>query len=314
MKIQTVSPNYNSSIVFKSASDISLQYVYKKHAKFLPKRVFEKIKTILSNDKNEVPKLYELHNDLYKDLFEAKTLEEAKELYPEFKDIKDVTVLCNNRSKAVKAILKIMPLDKFTLNYLKKLYAPTSQDNLVKEYGFTNRNLLSWLNKKLNIKKLDGSYIQLFKMSNEEENLKIAEQSRKAIYANPDAQKNRLEKAAQTHRTLEYREKKRQEMIDFYKRNPDVAKRTGLISKMTWDRCPEIKDALREYTQTLSPYSKRVLSKKVSGAILTSEERRVAFGYYRGFWEKNPELKTLYKERRNQVIEELKKNNLYEIK
>lgn len=303
--------NYNNhGITFASASDITLEYVYKKHSKYLPVRISEKIKSILSDGQKNIPKLYELHNDLYSSLFKATSLEEVKNLYPEFRGIKELTSLGNNRSKALKAIKKIITPEKFTLNYLKKLYTPTSQDNLVREYGFTNRSLLAWLNKKLNIKKLDGSYIKLLKMSQEEENNRISELSRQAIYANPDVQKRRLAKAAETHRTCEYRAKKKQEMIDFYKRNPDVAKRTGLISKMTWDMCPEIKDAMSEYTRSLSPYVKKVLSKKLSGEPLTQEENRVTYGYYRKFWEQNPELRSLYKKRRIQVIEKLKKENI----
>lgn len=303
--------NYNNQgITFSSASDITLEYVYTKHSKYLPLRISEKIKSILSDKSKDVPKLYELHNDLYSGLFNATSLEEVKKLYPEFRGIRELTSLGDNRSKALKAIKKIMSPENFTLNYLKKLYTPTSQDNLVREYGFTNRSLLSWLNKKLNIEKLNGSYIKLFKMSHEDENNRISELSRQAIYANPEAQKCRLAKAAETHRTSEYRAKKKQEMIEFYKRNPELAKRTGLISKMTWDRCPEIKDALHNYTRSLSPYVKKVLSKKMSGEHLTQEEKRVTCGYYRNFWEQNPELRSLYKERRIQVIEELKKENI----
>lgn len=310
MKINSVSSHYDvkkqkSSVRFGSAADISLEYVLKKHSKFLPLSMFHRLKSVVTKEKSQKP-LYELHNEVYKDLFEAKTLEEAKSKYPELEGIKDITSISNNRSKALKAILKIMPLEKFTLFYIKKLFKPVSQDQLVKELGFTNRNLLMWLNSKLNIRKLSGSYIQLIKMSDEKENSRISELSRRAIYANAEAQKHRLERAAEAHRTPVYRAKKRQEMKDYYVRNPETARKTGLISKMTWDRCPEIKKALSDYTRSLDSYTRKILSKKQTGAVLTPEERKIAFGYYKNFWEQNPELRTFYRKRRLEVINKLK--------
>ena len=185
-----------------------------------------------------------------------------------------------------------------------------AQDKLVEELGFTNRSLLAWLNKRLNIKKLSGSYIKLIKMSDEKENERISELSRRAIYANEEAQKYRLERAAEAHRTLEYKAKKRQEMKDYYKNNPETAQQTGQISKMTWDNCPEIKKALSDYTKSLDSYTRKTLSKKRAGITLKPAEHRLVLGYYRGFWDKYPELKTIYRNRRLEVIEQLKKENI----
>lgn len=311
MKIENQLSYYNTykqnNINFCSAADITLEYVVKKHSRFLPKRIAEKLHNLISQGENKKP-LYEVHNEVYKDLFEAETLEEAKSKYPEFREVKDVEILSKNRSKAIKAILKVMPLEKFTLYYLKQLFKPTAQDSLVKKLGFTNRNLLMWLNKKLNIKKLSGSYIQLLKMSDEKENARIAELSRRAIYADAEAQKYRLERAAEAHRTPEYRAKKRQEMKEYYEKHPETAEKTAKISRMTWDRCPEIKQAFSDYTKQLSPYTRRILSKKQAGVPLTKEEQRVAYGYYRGFWEKNQDLRVIYRDRRMEVINELKKD------
>jgi hypothetical protein len=144
-------------------------------------------------------------------------------------------------------------------------------------------------------------------MSDETENNRIAELSRRAIYADAEAQKYRLQRAAEAHRTPEYRAKKKQEMKDYYERNPETAKKTGLISKLTWIKCPEIREALSSYTKKISPYVRKILSKKQTNAPLTEEERRITFSYYRGFWEQYHHLKQVYKQRRLEVIEELKK-------
>lgn len=312
MQILSLSPyticvnrNQNSKLNFGSAKDISLEYVLKNHSKHLPQRVLKKAKELVSSGKNDLPQLFELHEEVYKPLFEAKALEEVKIMYPEFSGIKDITTLKENRSKAIKTVTKKIPLEDFTLEYLKKLYRPTGQDALVSEYGFTNRSLLGWLNKKLNIKKLSGTYIKLVQMSDEKENSRIADLSRKALTADPKVQQYRLMRAAEAHRTPEYREKKRQEMIDFYKRNPEKAQMVGIISQRTWDKCPEIKQAFSDYTKTLSPLIRKVLSKKLAGMPLSPSECRIAYGYYRGFWENHGELKEIYKARRIEVISEL---------
>ena len=308
MKIDSVNRYQQRNINFSSASDITIEYALKHHAKYLPATMLKRVHELVSSGQGKKP-VYEVHNEVYKELFEAQTLDEIRSKYTEFKEIKDATDLVNNRSKAIQFIKNFKEIKDFTLYYIKRLYTPTSQDKLTQEFGFTNRSLLSWLNKKLHINKLSGSYIQLLKMSNEKENRRIAELSRQAIYSNPEAQKYRLEKAAQAHRTPEYRAKKQQEMKDYYKKNPEAAEKTSTISKMTWDKCPEIKKALSQYTKSLGSYIRKVLSKKQTGANLTSAEKRIASKYYRDFWEQNPEYKSIYKKRRLEVIEELKKTN-----
>ncbi len=300
-------PTYykSSNMSFGSAKDITLEYVIKNHSKYLPQRVETEAKRVLESGNKNLPQLFELHNQVYKPLFEAKSLDEVKSIFPEFKDVIDVITLKDNRSKAIKAIEEKTQLENFTLDYLKKLYKPTGQDKLVQEYGFTNRNLLGWLNQKLNIKKLSGTYIKLIQMSDEKENSRIAELSRKALFADARVQEYRLTKAAEAHRTPEYRAKKQKEMIDFYKNNPEKAKKVGIISQKTWDSCPKIKQALSDYTKTLSPHVRRIIAKKRTGEPLSTDERRIVFGYYKGFWEQHADLKELYRERRIKVISEL---------
>ena len=312
MEIESIQPSsyalnkhQNQIVSFGKASDITIGYVLKNRAKYLPQSIKTRIKELVTSGFSN-KRLNEVHEEVYKDLFAAKTLDEAAEKFPEFAGVKDVTELSKNRSKAIKFLMNIMPLEKFTLDYIKKLYRPTSQDKLVNEYGFTNRSLLAWLNKKLNIKKLSGSYIKLLKMCDEKENERIAELSRRAIYSDAKVQKYRLQKAAEAHRTPEYRAKKRQEMKDYYIRHPETAQKTGLISKMTWDRCPEIKKAFSDYTKSLDSYTKKIMSKKIEGRNLNEQEKRIASTYYSNFWNQYPQFKTIYRERRLEVIKELK--------
>ena len=319
MKIQSINTynNYNPSQSFKpykkdfyspsftAASDISLRYVYEKHAKYLPKSILQKIEELLSKGEEEnLPQLWQLHNEVYKPLMEAKTLDEAKTIFPEFRDVIDVQTLSGNRSKAIKAILEKMPLDQFTLTYLQKLYAPTTQEIIIKLFGFTNRSLAEWLNKKLNIPKLAGNYLQLLRMSNEEENRRIAECSRQAIYNNPEAQAQRQAKAAEHHRTPEYREKKRTEMIRYYEERPEQRERVRRITERTWQLCPEVKSAFSAYTAQCSDFVKSALAKKKQHKPLNSAERRALGGYYKGFWSMHPDFREVFSSAKKQAERE----------
>ncbi len=296
---------HDSNITFQSAADINLRYIVRNHSKYLPPRVLERATELCKSGAEELPPLYRLHADIYEPLQQVSTLEEAKICYPEFGNVINLPDLQITRSKAIDAIKKIMPMEDFSLDLLKKLYQPRFLDSLVQEYGMTNRSLITWLINKLNITKLSSSYLKLLAMSNESENNRIAECSRQAILKNPEAQARRLAKAAEAHKTPEYREKKRQEMIDFYKRNPDAAKCVGLISKLTWDLCPEIKEALTIYTQQTPSMVRSILNKRRRQEKLTAAEKRVMNGYYKGFWDSHPEFKKVYQKARIQAIKDL---------
>ena len=151
--------------------------------------------------------------------------------------------------------------------------------------------------------------MRLLKLSDPTGNAEFAEKSQQCLKT-PDAIKKRLESCAIAHRAPEYREKKRQEMKNFYKRNPEAAEKVRIITQKTWDRCPEIKTALSAYSEEQSPYVISLLKKRSTGAALNTQERRTLAGYYKKFWDTHPDFKELLRKRKLEVIEELKNNNL----
>ncbi|MBO5434533.1 hypothetical protein J6A31_01760, partial [bacterium] len=161
----------------------------------------------------------------------------------------------------------------------------------------------------LGIKKLSGMYLNLYRLSDELENARFAKQAQSYVRT-PEARKRCNERAVAAHRTPEYRAKKRQEMIDFYKRNPEVAEKTSKISKMTWDNCPEVKEAFGEYRKFLDQSTKRILTKGLLGEKMNSFERKVFGGTMKEFWESHPQMRKIYQERRIEVIEKLKKSEI----
>ena len=67
---------------------------------------------------------------------------------------------------------------------------------------------------------------------------------------------------------------------------------------------------MSKYTLTLDPGIRAVVAKKTKGITLNNAERRIIQGYYKGFWEKHENLKKILRQRRLEVIEELKKESL----
>ena len=82
-------------------------------------------------------------------------------------------------------------------------------------------------------------------------------------------------------------------MINFYRCNPEYREKVGLISQRTWSKCPEIKEALSDYTKQSPKYVKHALSKRNLGKVLTDMEQRAIQGYYYHFWNDNPEYKDI---------------------
>ena len=83
-----------------------------------------------------------------------------------------------------------------------------------------------------------------------------------------------------------------------------MAERVSRLNKLTWEKCPEIKEALKIYTAESPDYVKHALSKKRSGGKLTEVDRRIINGYYKGFWEKHPEFVELYSKMKIQASKE----------
>ena len=295
--------------VFGSAARLNLNYILNTHSKELPERVLKKASEICELAPDKLPTLKDLHDHIYYPLVHANSLDEVKALYPEFRDVIDLKDYKTNHSRAIRDITKNMPVEGFTLDFLKKLYMPVKMDDLVSFYGVKNRSSLTYLAESLGIKKLSGQYLQLYKLSDEAENSKFAKKAMSYV-SSPEIIKKRDERAAAAHRTPEYRAKKRQEMIDFYKRNPKAAEKVSLISRLTWDNCPEVKEAFAKFRENLSGLSKKVLIKGLAGEKLSESERRIFSTSMKNFWGNNPEMKALYRERRIEVVKKMNSDEL----
>lgn len=312
--LYNTSPKNQEPVSFTSAADLNLFYMLERNAKYLPERVRVyaeelckqalKSSASLSEAEKKVPTLIQVHNKVYAPIQKCETLEELQKNFPEFEQAQSAVRLQGNRSIAVKAILSRISLEEFTLDYIKRLYLPTKINDLVTHYNMPNRNLFDWLNQKLHINKLPKTYIQLLKMADETENAKVAEASRNAIYRNPQAQAARLIKAKESNQTPEARERSRQRSKKMHLEHPEYRKRTRLISKLTWDRCSEIKEIMKQKIAQ-NPHIKILMAKRKNNKLSPKEEK-ILSSFYKSFWENHPELKEKYRTERLNVIQELK--------
>lgn len=309
-KVSVYHKDFSSDVFipsFGSAKRLNLKYILETHSKDLPARILNQVRELCENASDNLPTLKELHDQVYAPLIKAQSLDEVKLLYPEFMDVIDLKDYKTNHSRAIRDITKNMPIEGFTLDFIQKLYTPVKMDDLVAFYGVKNRSSLSYLADSLGIKKLSGQYLILYKLSDEQENVKFAKKAMSYV-SSPEIIKKRDEMAAAAHRTPEYRAKKKQEMIDFYKRNPEAAEKVSIINRMTWDNCPEVKEAFAIFRENLPSYSKRILLKGLVGEKLNDTERRFFSISMKSFWENNPEMKAIYRERRIEVLKKLKSN------
>ena len=93
---------------FCSAEDNSLDKIYQHKMNLLPTRIQAEVKKTLYKHKKEeieeLPTLRQLHLDIYSNLKKCKTLEEAQELYPEFREVLNANDIIKHKSINVKKI------------------------------------------------------------------------------------------------------------------------------------------------------------------------------------------------------------------
>ncbi len=126
--------------------------------------------------------LYEIHMEYYKDLLDCKTLEEAKEKYPEFEQVKDAKELNIDElekgsvfRRIEKGKIENLSLENVSLELLKRQYgelkSPRNSENYFNIKQLTVYNMF----KTLNIPKPDTEYIRNCNFSNPEYKQKQSE-------------------------------------------------------------------------------------------------------------------------------------------
>ena len=199
----------------------------------MPDRIRSVVKNSIKNS-SETKNLMALHKETYSKLLDCETLDDARKVYSEFREVLPAEVVVKHRSPNIKKMEKIIPLSELSLYILKERWGNLKTfDEIAKSLGLENRNALSWFVDKLNIPEFHKNYVVLLRASDEVGNNIIAQ------------------------KTKAYNNLHRQEIIERNRRisvmTVDIQRE---ISKEAWNRLPHIKLALSEMARQ---YDKSIL-------------------------------------------------------
>lgn len=238
MKVNPQYHSYNNSLYnnkkqsFGAAKDITLKYVMENRERLLPTRIRRKAAILVSKNIGNVT-LRDLHLQTYSKLLECETLEQAKNLYPEFREILHANAVIKKGSKNTKAIAENIALEDLSLHILKERWANLKTlDNLAEELGVKNRSALGWVLDKIQMPDLGKNYQTLLKAS--------------------DAEKNELIAL----KVKAYNFFHREEVIAHNRaisQNPRNKERERSVATEAWDRLPHIKKALKSFSKNTNP-------------------------------------------------------------
>lgn len=291
-KSTTIKPNFKAK-----GKPISLQYIVEKRSYFLPERILNKAKEILTVSPNKIPSLMELHKSTYAPILECKTLDEVKKLFPEFKDIKPKVKFLRESVYTKSFNSKIS--DNFVLDTLKAYWGRLETlGEIARSLGMKTHSSIERALLRINFIPYDKNYRVLLNASDQEGNKIIASKTTAWNQAHPEKMYEHNKKAAQMCKTDEYRTAQAKRIKDFYKTNPERREKLSEALRMSWQNCPEIKEAMSEFLKQESIFTKHSICKRAQGKKLTSDEKKAAYGFYKRFWEAHPELKAIYAEAR----------------
>ena len=293
-------PNPNSSPTFSAqGKPLTLKYIVEKRSNLLPARVLENVKKCLLTPTPESKSLLTLHRETYAPLLECKTLDEVKSLYPEFKDIKDEIIFKRPNSTYAKSFTERIQNENFALKMLQEIWANLkNKDDIAKEYGMNSRSSLDWALGQINFIPLSSNYKKILVASDAEGNKTIADKTRAWNALHPDLMYAHNKKAAQGCKTEQYREAQSERIKKYDIEHPERREKISNALKEGWQKCPEVRKAISEFSKNESSFLKNALAKKSTNKKITEKEERAIAGFYKRFWDTHPELKAVYAEAR----------------
>lgn len=239
MKIQNCCFNYNlynsqppmSRQAFGAAKDINLKYIYQNHFNSLPKRIQTAVQEHVKSGKYDDITLYDLHKEKYAPLWDCKTLDEARNLFPEFREVLDSKTVVVHKSPNIKKIMEKVSLEDLSLHLLKERWANLKTlDEIAHDLGLKNRVGITWLKDKIMMPDFAKNYTTLLRSSDETYNSVIAS-------------KTKAYNAAHYGVVVEKNRRLSQENMEL----------NSYITQEAWDRLPHIKEKLSEISRTVPP-------------------------------------------------------------
>lgn len=210
---------------FGSAEDINLEYIKKNRYHLLPDRMKIAVDEALQN--GEKISLRDLHFKKYSALKECSALDEAKELYNEFKVVLPADEVVRKKSPNIKKIEQVVKLEDLSLYLLKERWANLkSYKDIAMDLNCKDRAAIAWFVSKMQIPPFPNNYLMLLNATDKELNDKIS--SKVVDYNN-------------LHRD-EILEKNRRISVE----SVDIQR---AIFLETWRRVPHIRAALSELSE-----------------------------------------------------------------
>ncbi len=297
-----------NNIRFAGYKEINLRYVLEKRKHLLPQTMISKISEVLRNFEENYPTLRELHINTYAPLLNCKSLDEARNLYPEFRNVLDASIFENSRSKNIAEIKKHVSLNKLSLKLLQETWANLkNQDDIARELGLSDRLKLGWIIDKIGFVNRNKNYTTLLKASDPQLNAEIARKTTAYNNSHPEQMFVRNRFAAQACKKAEYRQKQSLRIIEYDKVHPERKQKISNFFSKVWEKIPDVKETLKNFSQNYAnQYEKVVIRKYINGEKLTANEKRLRKIFYKHFWQKFPECKAKYAQACREVSKELK--------
>ena len=291
---------------FEGKKSIDLNYILKKRSNLLPPRVYEKVVAIVNSNPQKMPTLMEVHKEIYSPLLECKTLDEAKEIFSEFYNVRKAEgTFKRNRGNIKKLKMNGALQDNLSLKLLQDVWVNLkSQDEIAEELGLKGRSALGWVLKKINFAGYSSNYRTLLMSSNPETRAVIAAKTTAWNACHPDLMYKKNKYAAQFCKTPEYRKEHSKRMIEYDNSHPERRAKIREFDLAVWQKVPEIRKAMSEFAALQDPFTKTVIKKEISHIALNPCEIRVRKNFYKRFWQANPDLRKKFKEAFKQVKEE----------
>ena len=207
--LQNKNENYCDTVSF-GAKKITYKSLLADKFDILPERVQGYLQSRIDNgDGYEQTNIYDVHQEVYSGLKNAKTLEEAKTLYPEFADVKETDELPDrafyNKGRLAELLNNEDSIEGGASLYLLKCVYLVQDDKKIK------KSALEAIAKKLTIPLLNGDY------------------SRKVKFNTPDHREKNSERAFERWSDAAFQAKMKEIVSD-----PDYKERISTSVKAQW--------------------------------------------------------------------------------
>ena len=272
--------------------------------------ILNKTKQAFTN--GETTTIYEIHQDYYAELLNCKTLEEAKEKYPEFKDVLDAKDLPMQKKGIIKSVqqgkVDGVNICDLSLILLQKHYVDLKNYGSRSDYWNKKSDDVMQVFSQLNIPFLNKRYLYVISKQKpdsfwqDEEYKNNAKENMKKNWTDENFRQKQSEKFKQLWTTENFRKKQRESLNTLKSKNNRILLNKSL--KMAWDMHPEIKDKMSELANGPVRF---VFAKMANGESLTQWDMSLLSEYNKQLYLVMPDATKIIAQTQKEILAELKK-------